>query len=77
MSERLLHRIDPARNMARFYALALQPTLFGEVSLLRAWGRIGTHGRAKIETFATAEQAAGALTRLEARKRKRGYRGPA
>lgn len=24
-----LHRIDPARNMARFYRLDIQPNLFG------------------------------------------------
>ncbi len=29
-----LTRIDPARNMARFYTMALQPTLFGEWALL-------------------------------------------
>ena len=25
-----LYRIDPKANMARFYALSVQPTLFGE-----------------------------------------------
>jgi WGR domain-containing protein len=25
-----LRRVDPTRNMARFYAMAVQPTLFGE-----------------------------------------------
>ena len=33
-----LRRIDPTRNMARFYAMAVQPTLFGEWSLQREWG---------------------------------------
>ena len=33
-----LTRIDPARNMARFYTMALQPTLFGEWALLKEWG---------------------------------------
>ena len=28
-----LTRTDPARNMARFYTMALQPTLFGEWAL--------------------------------------------
>jgi predicted DNA-binding WGR domain protein len=40
-----VERIAPERNMERFYALAVQPTLFGEVSLVRAWGRIGTRGQ--------------------------------
>ena len=40
-----LTRTDPARNMARFYTMALQPTLFGEWALLKEWGRIGSAGR--------------------------------
>ena len=31
--------------MARFYAMCLQPTLFGDWALLREWGRIGSTGR--------------------------------
>lgn len=69
-----LTRVDATRNMARFYELGLQPTLFGEVSLLRAWGRIGTIGRCKVETFAADEQAGAAFARLERIKRRRGYR---
>lgn len=34
-------RIDPSKNMARYYTLYLQQTLFGETSLVRCWGRIG------------------------------------
>ncbi|WP_425291569.1 WGR domain-containing protein [Aminobacter anthyllidis] len=37
--------------MRRFYGLTLQPTLFGGVSVIRNWGRIGTNGQATIETF--------------------------
>ncbi|MGP2490117.1 WGR domain-containing protein [Mesorhizobium sp. PUT5] len=74
MTQHILHRIDPARNMARFYLLSLQPTLFGEVSVARNWGRIGTGGRCLVE-FHTSEGAArAALERLEASKRRRGYR---
>jgi len=40
-----LRRIDPNRNMARFYTMSVQPTLFGEWALLREWGRIGSAGR--------------------------------
>ncbi len=32
-----LHRIDPDRNMARFYTMSVQPSLFGEWSLFREW----------------------------------------
>ena len=37
-----LYRIDHNRNMARFYSMQVQRTLFGEWTLLREWGRIGT-----------------------------------
>ena len=40
-----LRRIDPAKNMARFYALDLQPDLFGAIMLMKQWGRFGTGGR--------------------------------
>jgi predicted DNA-binding WGR domain protein len=30
-----LRRIDPDRNMARFYSTSVQPGLFGEWALLR------------------------------------------
>lgn len=70
----MLYRCDPARNMARFYALQLQPTLYGDVSLTRRWGRIGTWGRAVVELYADREAAEKALRAVAARKRRRGYR---
>ena len=36
----VLERRDPSRNMARFYVLAIEPTLFGDMALVREWGRI-------------------------------------
>lgn len=69
-----LERVDPARNMARFYALSAQPNLFGELCLIRRWGRIGTCGRDKIETFPGTAELAQAWMRIERQKRRRGYR---
>lgn len=37
-----IERVDAETNMYRFYRLRLMPDLFGGVSLLREWGRIGT-----------------------------------
>jgi predicted DNA-binding WGR domain protein len=37
----VLDRCDPTCNMARYYALAIEPSLFGDASLIRKWGRIG------------------------------------
>lgn len=66
-----LRRIDPASNMARFYALSSQPTLFGGASLVRNWGRIGTNGQAMMEIFDESADAGETFVRLERRKRKR------
>ncbi len=71
-----LLRIDPARNMARFYVLSIQPTLFGGASLVRNWGRIGTNGQAMMETFDERADIDEAFARLARRKRKRGYMAP-
>lgn len=68
-----LRRTEPEHNVARFYMLSLEPTLFGDVSLLRHWGRIGTLGRWKVEIFDSTEMATAALVRLASSKRKRGY----
>lgn len=68
-----LERIDAARNMWRYYDLAVHPTLFGEHALVRTWGRIGAAGQRKIMTFANLDEATRALKRLEAVKRRRGY----
>lgn len=68
-----LTRRDPDRNMARFYRIALAPTLFGEVALVRNWGRVGTTGQAMMETFEAGCDAAAAAAVLERAKRRKGY----
>ncbi|MVA59655.1 WGR domain-containing protein [Agrobacterium vitis] len=69
-----VERIAPEQNMARFYALAVQPTLFGEVSLVRAWGRIGTHGQQMVHLFDNERQAINLFLDVLRENRKRGYR---
>jgi predicted DNA-binding WGR domain protein len=69
-----LRRIDPARNMRRFYSLTVQPTLFGGTSIVREWGRIGYRGQMMVETFDAASDADVTMSRLERVKRRRGYR---
>ncbi len=68
-----LRRINATRNMARFYVLSIQPTLFGGASLIRNWGRIGTNGQAMMRTFDDSLEADEAFRRMERSKRKRGY----
>jgi predicted DNA-binding WGR domain protein len=69
-----LHRVDPSRNMARFYRLSIMPSLFGDICLVREWGRIGKSGRIRIDLFEKAREAAAAHTAIENAKRRRGYR---
>lgn len=59
--------------MHRFYLLAIQPTLFGEASLIRNWGRIGSAGQTMIETFQHCDDANTAFLRIERQKIRRGY----
>ena len=68
-----IERVDHDINMHRFYRLRLMPDLFGGVSLLREWSRIGTHGRHRIELFEDAGSAADAMIALYRAKQKRGY----
>ncbi len=67
-------RLEPARNMARFYALSIEPTLFGEVCLIRRWGRIGTHGQTKAKCFMSEAEASEEVAEILRRKARRGYR---
>ncbi|WP_071675660.1 WGR domain-containing protein [Nioella nitratireducens] len=68
-----LERINPDRNMARFYRIDVAPTLFGETSVLRSWGRIGTLGRTTIETCASRDVAGKSVARTVEAKSRRGY----
>jgi predicted DNA-binding WGR domain protein len=68
-----LHRIDPARNMRRFYRLDVQPDLFGTWMLMRAWGRLGTAGQTRGEPYQSPAEAAAALQRQRRAKERRGY----
>ncbi|WP_084674073.1 WGR domain-containing protein [Methylobacterium sp. WSM2598] len=68
-----LIRIDPDKNMARFYRIDVQPNLFGQFAAVRQWGRIGTEGRV-TETWHDSEKAADDAAALAlTRKLKRGY----
>jgi predicted DNA-binding WGR domain protein len=70
----VLERRDPSRNMARFYVLAIEPTLFGDAALVREWGRLGSSGRRRLDLHANEAVAAEALEIWLDRKERRGYR---
>jgi len=69
-----VERVDAKKNMARFYALSIQPTLFGDASLLRCWGRIGSRGQQKRHLFEDERQAVALFLDLAMQKRRKGYR---
>lgn len=70
----VLHRRDSARNMARFYVLAIEDTLFGDKALLRNWGRIGARGREVRDLYSTEALARQAMDKWARQKFQRGYR---
>ena len=70
----LMHRIEPAANMHRYYAVHLAPDLFGGCALVREWGRIGNSCRREIELFAAEGTAQDRLLAITKAKRGRGYR---
>ncbi|WP_434730690.1 WGR domain-containing protein [Rhizobium binae] len=68
-----IERTDRAKNMARFYALSIEPNLFGEACLTRRWGRIGTSGQILIHHFEREKDAVVLFLELLRQKRSRGY----
>jgi predicted DNA-binding WGR domain protein len=69
----ILKRIDPTKNVARYYVLSVEATLFARNTLVRRWGRIGSTGRQRLELFGSRDSAGLALETWLARKRKRRY----
>jgi predicted DNA-binding WGR domain protein len=74
MTAIMLTRIDNKRNMARFYKLDVQPTLFGEWAFVREWGRIDRAGTVRMEVHPSRGLADLAMALSWTRKLKRGYR---
>ena len=72
MTAIVLSRVDESRNMARFYKLDVQPTLFGEWSYVREWGKIGRAGRVSVEQYETRGLAEMVMISKWVRKLKRG-----
>ncbi|TCP76479.1 WGR domain-containing protein [Rhizobium sp. PP-CC-3G-465] len=67
-------RTDPTQNMARFYAMEISMTLFGEPCLTRRWGRIGASGQSMVHHFENEHDAVRLFLEIVRCKRARGYR---
>ena len=68
-----LRRLDLRSNKRRYYALTVQPTLFGNVDLVCEWGRIGSPGTVRFIPLDDEGQAIDAIRRIVAKRKARGY----
>jgi predicted DNA-binding WGR domain protein len=68
-----LTRTDPARNMYRFYIVQVMPNQFGHWTVLREWGRRGSPGTLRLESYRAREEAQSAEQRTIKRRLQRGY----
>ena len=69
-----LRKIDPTKNMRRFYRLSVEPTLFGDYALVRQWGRIGAkRGRTKEDWYSLEDEAHRAFSMAVSQRLKRSY----
>lgn len=67
-------RTDQTKNMARFYAMEISMTLFGEPCLIRRWGRIGASGQSMVHHFENEQDAVQLFLHITRHKKARGYR---
>jgi predicted DNA-binding WGR domain protein len=73
MSDVYLTRVDASQNMARYYRMTVHPTLFGEWSLVREWGRLGRGGQVRANAFLEEADALDAMMTLESSKVRKCY----
>ena len=72
-SDAHLQRVDPKRNMYRFYAVTVEPTLFGGWAVVRQWGRIGSAGSIRVDPHESMGEAIDAVRQINRSKMRRGY----
>jgi predicted DNA-binding WGR domain protein len=66
-------RADPAKNIHRFYLVHLAPTLFGDWTLCREWGRSGSPGTVRVTSFEHYADAEKAARQIIKRRLSHGY----
>lgn len=74
MNRIYLERHDPDKNLHRFYQMFVTPGIFGDWSLVREWGRVGSPGTVRKDWFDKEEEAVIAGEKLREAKQKKGYR---
>ena len=73
MNRIYLERHDPDKNLHRFYQMFVTPGIFGDWSLVREWGRVGSPGTVRKDWFDKEEEAVIAGEKLREAKQKKGY----
>ena len=68
-----LLRHSEASNTHRFYHVHIAPTLFGEWSVIREWGRIGCAGTVRHQSAHSENEAKEIADQIAAAKIRRGY----
>jgi predicted DNA-binding WGR domain protein len=68
-----LTRTDPARNINRFYVVEVMPSLFGDWTVMREWGRRGSPGTVRLSSYQRRNEADTAEQRTIKRRLQRGY----
>ena len=73
MTHIYLERHDTDKNLHRFYQMFVTPGIFGDWSLVREWGRVGSPGTVRKDWFDSEEEAIVAEISLCKAKQKKGY----
>ena len=68
-----LLRHSEISNTYRFYHVHIAPTLFGEWSVIREWGRIGCPGTVRHKSAHSEQEAQDIADQIAAAKIRRGY----
>jgi predicted DNA-binding WGR domain protein len=71
----VLTRIDPARNINRLYVVQVMPSLFGDWTVLREWGRRGSPGTVRLSSYQRRNEAEAAEQRTITRRLAAGLYG--
>lgn len=73
MNHIYLERHDHDKNLHRFYQMFVTPGIFGDWSLVREWGRVGSPGTVRKDWFDSEDEAVSAEISLSHAKQKKGY----
>jgi predicted DNA-binding WGR domain protein len=71
-----LTRTDPTRNIDRFYIVQVMPSLFGDWTVMREWGRRGSPGTMRLSSYEWRNDAETAEQSTIKRRLQHGYKAP-